>query len=100
MRMMEEKITNERVYGAITNWKNAKRVIDFPEDVERIRTTLLGALEIDLDPHDCVDFWEWYSEYAWCAGWITPDESSIVKGFPKWIAMMEGTLWDEGWGER
>jgi hypothetical protein len=94
------EITQERVRNAISNWRGASRAIEFPEDVEKIRSTLLDALGIDLPPSDVVEFWEWYSEFAWCAGWIRPDASSIVRGFPKWISMMEGTLWDEGWGER
>lgn len=100
---MDQKITQDRVNAAIISYKNRKREIDFPDDVAHIRSTILDTFGVNLSPYDTMEFWEWYSEFAWFAGWIgNPSQGEIARGFPRWVAFMEGASLSEiapGWDD-
>lgn len=99
MKREEGKLTQARVTSAIINFRNRRSPIDYPGEVAAIGAIIQGTFGIELDPHDVVDFWEWYSEAFYFAGWLSnPSERDVAKGFPKWIAYMEGEPfeWDLG----
>lgn len=95
--MKREEITQERVIRSLEEWRNRKGPIEFPEDVEVISQHIREIFSVELPPHDVEEFWAWYSEEVWCAGWlVNPTQRDVERGFPKWISFLEGTLWDEG----
>ncbi len=94
---MEENISQARVDDAISSFRSRGNGTLFPNDVNHIISTIKGTFGIELSYNDSLTFWQWVSDYFWCAGWITPTTGDICKGFPRWIVYLEGSYPEHMW---
>ena len=96
---MDENISQARVNEAIALFHSRGSGEQFTDDVAHIIATLKGTFGIEISYNDALNFWEWVSDYFWCAGWITPITGDICKGFPRWITYLEGSYPEHMWEE-
>jgi hypothetical protein len=87
--MSENEITQERVRNAIDSFKNKNRVVHFPDNVDFITTNLKNIFGVEISINEVIEFWEWYSETYWFAGWLNPTIRDINEGFPRWVSYLE-----------
>lgn len=89
------EITQERVRHAIEGYRNRDRAIEYPECVRFITTTLKDTFGVEISTREVIEFWEWYSETYWFAGWLKPNRDDVVRGFPAWIRFLEGGEYED-----
>jgi hypothetical protein len=56
-----------------------KHTVDYPDDCKRIQC-VANELKFDFSLRDAEDFWEWFSDEYYCAGWmILPEKDAELR---------------------
>lgn len=94
------KITTEKVKLAFSNFRKKSTLDyekDYADDVDQINKIVYDTFGITLTSTEVVEFWKWYSDYFWCASWLSITEDIVVEGFTKFLNYAETGITYDSW---
>lgn len=69
--------------------------VKYPEEIARLRKMIERRGTLNLDDVELDAMWRLFSKTHYCAGFLTTDDASYVKGFIKYIQNLDVSDLDE-----